>query len=123
MFKNIRSFVAKLVVQRKVDHAHALVNEFIGYAELLQASHSHIAFQTLRDAANSVVAQTAIDPQPLRNLLTAVEQCVEHYGPGLKLVAAEFKERVDSVTEDYKHLATREQRVHELLDEVLENDH
>ena len=95
MFKSIASFVTNAVTKYKAQRVKAVIAEYASYTHVHAATVIPLALHFYEDAASFVVDRTFEDPQPLVNLLDAVQGAVDHYGPGLSAMLKGFSARLE----------------------------
>lgn len=95
MFASIITFTKNAVAKYKAQRVKAVVAEYASYAHVHAATVIPLALHFYEDAASFVVDRTFEDPQPLVNLLDAVQGAVDHYGPGLSVMLKGFSARLE----------------------------
>lgn len=69
----------------KANRVKDVVNQYIGYCDAQLVLTLPAAMEFYRRSANVVVDKTHNNPAPALALADALEQCVKHYGPALKI--------------------------------------
>lgn len=95
MFASITTFAKNAVTKYKAQRVKAVVAEYASYAHVHAATVIPLALHFYEDAASFIVDRTFEDPQPLVNLLDAVQGAVDHYGPGLSVILKGFSARLE----------------------------
>lgn len=123
MFASIITFTKNAVTKYKAQRVKAVVAEYASYAHVHAATVIPLALHFYEDAASFVVDRTFEDPQPLVNLLDAVQGAVDHYGPGLSVMLKGFSARLEE--EGNEVLSSKIERLLSSIEEMKEdvNDH
>lgn len=100
MFKSITTFVTNAVTKYKAQRVRDVVSQYASYAHVHAATVIPLALHFYEDAASFVVDRTFEDPQPLVNLLDAVQGAVDHYGPGLSVMLKGFSAQLEESTDN-----------------------
>ena len=95
MIKSLTNAVRNAVAKYKAQRVKAVVAEYASYTHVHAATVIPLALHFYEDAASFVVDRTFEDPQPLVNLLDAVQGAVDHYGPGLSVMLKGFSAQLD----------------------------
>ena len=95
MFKSLTNAVRNAVAKYKAQRVKAVIAEYASYTHVHAATVIPLALHFYEDAASFVVDRTFEDPQPLVNLLDAVQGAVDHYGPGLSVMLNGFSAQLD----------------------------
>ena len=123
MIASIINAVRNAVTKYKAQRVKAVVAEYASYAHVHAATVIPLALDLYKDAAEHVVEKTYEDPQPLINLLDAVQGAADHYGPGLSVMIKGFAARLDEATNEV--LSAKIDRLFDSLEALKEgvNDH
>ena len=95
MIKSLANAVRNAVAKYKAQRVKAVIAEYASYTHVHAATVIPLALHFYEDAASFVVDRTFEDPQPLVNLLDAVQGAVDHYGPGLSAMLKGFSAQLD----------------------------
>ena len=95
MIKSLINAVRNAITKYKAQRVKAVIAEYAGYTHVHAATVVPLALHFYEDAASFVVDRTFEDPQPLVNLLDAVQGAVDHYGPGLSAMLEDFSARLE----------------------------
>ena len=95
MIKSLTNAVRNAVAKYKAQRVKAVIAEYASYTHVHAATVIPLALHFYEDAASFVVDRTFEDPQPLVNLLDAVQGAVDHYGPGLSVMLKGFSARLE----------------------------
>lgn len=79
MLNKFASFIQSAVAKYKARRVNVVVRSFFLAAE----QNSAIMLSACNVAAQHIVNKTEADATPLLNLIGAMQQCADHYGPGL----------------------------------------
>ena len=90
MIKSITNAVRNAVAKYKAQRVKVVIAEYASYTHVHAATVIPLALHFYEGAASFVVDRTFEDPQPLVNLLDAVQGAVDHYGPGLSVMLKDF---------------------------------
>ena len=100
MFKSIATFVTNAVDKYKAQRVKAVIAEYASYTHVHAATVIPLALHFYGNAASFVVDRTYEDPQPLINLLDAVQGAVDHYGPGLSTMFKDFSAQLEEASDN-----------------------
>ena len=95
MIKSLINAVRNAVAKYKAQRVKAVIAEYASYTHVHAATVIPLALHFYEDAASFVVDRTFEDPQPLVNLLDAVQGAVDHYGPGLSVMLKGFSAHLE----------------------------
>ena len=95
MIKSLINAVRNAVAKYKAQRVKAVIAQHVGFTHVHAATVIPRALQFYEDAASFVVDRTYEDPQPLINLLDAVQGVVDHYGPGLSVMFKDFSAQLE----------------------------
>lgn len=87
MLTSIKNFI----ISRRVSRLHKVANKYLFVLQSMFDIAIPNALSFYEDVSETLIDKTAENPQPLVNLLTAVEECIKHYGPGLKKDVARYE--------------------------------
>ena len=123
MFASIITFAKNAATKYKAQRIKAVIAEYASYTHVHAATVIPLALHFYEDAASFVVDRTFEDPQPLVNLLDAVQGAVDHYGPGLSVMLKGFSARLEE--EGNEVLSSKIDRLLSSIEEMKEdvNDH
>ena len=123
MIKSLATFAKNAVAKYKAQRVKDVVAEYASYAHVHAATVVPLALHFYEDAASFVVDRTFEDPQPLVNLLDAVQGAVDHYGPGLSVMLKGFSARLEEAGDEV--LSAKIDRLLSSVEEMKEdvNDH
>ena len=123
MIKSLINAVRNAVAKYKAQRVKAVIAEYASYTHVHAATMIPLALHFYEDAASFVVDRTFEDPQPLVNLLDAVQGAVDHYGPGLSVMLKGFSARLEE--EGNEVLSSKIDRLLSSIEEMKEdvNDH
>lgn len=123
MIKSITNVVRNAVAKYKAQRVKAVIAEYASYTHVHAATVIPLALHFYEDAASFVVDRTFEDPQPLVNLLDAVQGAVDHYGPGLSVMLKGFSARLEEAGDEV--LVSKIDRLLSSIEEMKEdvNDH
>ena len=123
MFKSLINAVRNAVAKYKAQRVKAVIAEYASYTHVHAATVIPLALHFYEDAASFVVDRTFEDPQPLVNLLDAVQGAVDHYGPGLSVMLKGFSARLEEAGDEV--LISKIDRLLSSIEEMKEdvNDH
>lgn len=85
MIKNIARAVSNAINNYKANRVKAVIDQYIGYCDAQLVLTIPAAMEFYRRSATIVVDKTYSNPAPALALADALEQCVKHYGPALKI--------------------------------------
>lgn len=117
MIKSIVHFIARAHATYKVQHMNAVIT---AYADVVRQQATHnvpVIVDAYRDVALHIVQETEQNPQPLINLLTALNDAVEFYGPGIKAIVERGMNEVKREVDDTKFTAAVEALVSDTKDD------
>ena len=119
----VRNAVRNAVAKYKAQRVKAVIAEYASYTHVHAATVIPLALHFYEDAASFVVDRTFEDPQPLVNLLDAVQGAVDHYGPGLSVMLKGFSARLEEAGDEV--LISKIDRLISSIEEMKEdvNDH
>ena len=100
MIKSLINAVHNAVAKYKAQRVKAVIAEYASYTHVHAATVIPLALHFYEDAASFVVDRTFEDPQPLINLLDAVQGAVDHYGPGLSAMLKGFSAQLDEAGDE-----------------------
>ena len=123
MIKSLINTVRNAVVKYKARRVKAVIAEYASYTHVHAATVIPLALHFYEDAASFVVDRTFEDPQPLVNLLDAVQGAVDHYGPGLSAMFKGFSARLEEAGDEV--LSAKIDQLISSIEEMKEdvNDH
>ena len=123
MIKSLTNAVRNAVAKYKAQRVKAVIAEYASYTHVHAATVIPLALHFYEDAASFVVDRTFEDPQPLVNLLDAVQGAVDHYGPGLSVMLKGFGARIEEAGDEV--LSSKIERLLSSIEEMKEdvNDH
>ena len=123
MFKSLTNAVRNAVAKYKAQRVKAVIAEYASYTHVHAATVIPLALHFYEDAASFVVDRTFEDPQPLVNLLDAVQGAVDHYGPGLGVMLKGFSAHLEEAGDEV--LTSKIDRLLSSIEEMKEdvNDH
>ena len=123
MFKSLTNAVRNAVTKYKAQRVKAVIAEYASYTHVHAATVIPLALHFYEDAASFVVDRTFEDPQPLVNLLDAVQGAVDHYGPGLSVMLKGFSAHLEEAGDEV--LTSKIDRLLSSIEEMKEdvNDH
>ena len=123
MIKSLINAVRNAVAKYKAQRVKAVIAEYASYTHVHAATVIPLALHFYEDAASFVVDRTFEDPQPLVNLLDAVQGAVDHYGPGLSVMLKGFSARLEEAGDEV--LISKIDRLISSIEEMKEdvNDH
>lgn len=123
MFASIITFAKNAVTKYKAQRVKAVIAQYASYTHVHAATVIPLALHFYEDAASFVVDRTFEDPQPLINLLDAVQGAVDHYGPGLSVMLKGFSARLEE--EGNEVLSSKIDQLIASVEEMKEdvNDH
>ena len=123
MIKSITNAVRNAVAKYKAQRVKAVIAEYASYTHVHAATVIPLALHFYEDAASFVVDRTFEDPQPLVNLLDAVQGAVDHYGPGLSVMLKGVSARLEEAGDEV--LVSKIDRLLSSIEEMKEdvNDH
>ena len=123
MFASIISFAKNAVTKYKAQRVKAVIAEYASYTHVHAATVIPLALHFYEDAASFVVDRTFEDPQPLVNLLDAVQGAVDHYGPGLSVMLKGFSAHLEEAGNEV--LSAKIEQLLSSVEEMREdvNDH
>ena len=123
MIKSLINAVRNAVAKYKAQRVKAVIAEYASFTHVHAATVIPLALHFYEDAASFVVDRTFEDPQPLVNLLDAVQGAVDHYGPGLSVMLKGFSARLEE--EGNEVLSSKIDRLLSSIEEMKEdvNDH
>ena len=98
MIKSLINAVRNAVAKYKAQRVKAFIAEYASYTQVYAATTVPLALNFYEDAASFVVDRTCEDPQPLINLLDAVQGAVDHYGPGLSTMFKGFSAHLEEAS-------------------------
>ena len=100
MIKSLINAVRNAVAKYKAQRVKAVIAEYASYTHVHAATVIPLALHFYEDAASFVVDRTFEDPQPLVNLLDAVQGAVDHYGPGLSVMLKGFSAHLEEASNE-----------------------
>ena len=123
MIKSLINAVHNAVAKYKAQRVKAVIAEYASYTHVHAATVIPLALHFYEDAASFVVDRTFEDPQPLVNLLDAVQGAVDHYGPGLSVMLKGFSARLEEAGDEV--LSAKIEQLLSSIEEMKEdvNDH
>lgn len=123
MIKSLINAVRNAVAKYKAQRVKAVIAEYASYTHVHAATVIPLALHFYEDAASFVVDRTFEDPQPLINLLDAVQGAVDHYGPGLSVMLKGFSAHLEEAGNEV--LSSKIDRLLSSIEEMKEdvNDH
>ena len=123
MIKSLTNAVRNAVAKYKAQRVKAVIAEYASYTHVHAATVIPLALHFYEDAASFVVDRTFEDPQPLVNLLGAVQGAVDHYGPGLSVMLKGFSAHLEEAGNEV--LSAKIDRLISSIEEMKEdvNDH
>ena len=123
MIKSLINAVRNAVAKYKAQRVKAVIAEYASYTHVHAATVIPLALHFYEDAASFVVDRTFEDPQPLVNLLDAVQGAVDHYGPGLSVMLKGFSAHLEEAGNEV--LSSKIDRLLSSIEEMKEdvNDH
>lgn len=123
MIKSLINVVRNAVTKYKARRVKAVIAEYASYTHVHAATVIPLALHFYEDAASFVVDRTFEDPQPLVNLLDAVQGAVDHYGPGLSAMFKDFSARLEEAGDEV--LSAKIDQLISSIEEMKEdvNDH
>lgn len=123
MFKSLSNAVRNAVAKYKAQRVKAVIAQYASYAHVHAATVIPLAMHFYGNAASFVVDRTYEDPQPLINLLDAVQGAVDHYGPGLSVMLKGFSAHLEEAGDEV--LSSKIDRLLSSIEEMKEdvNDH
>ena len=123
MIKSLTNAVRNAVAKYKAQRVKAVIAEYASYTHVHAATVIPLALHFYEDAASFVVDRTFEDPQPLVNLLNAVQGAVDRYGPGLSVMLKGDSARLEEAGDEV--LISKIDRLISSIEEMKEdvNDH
>lgn len=123
MIKSLINAVRNAVAKYKAQRVKAVIAEYASFTHVHAATVIPLALHFYEDAASFVVDRTFEDPQPLVNLLDAVQGAVDHYGPGLSVMLKGFSAHLEEAGNEV--LSSKIERLLSSIEEMEEdvNDH
>ena len=123
MIKSLANAVRNAVAKYKAQRVKAVIAEYASYTHVHAATVIPLALHFYEDAASFVVDRTFEDPQPLVNLLDAVQGAVDHYGPGLSVMLKGFSAHLEEAGDEV--LSSKIDRLLSSIEAMKEdvNDH
>ena len=123
MIKSLINAVRNAVAKYKAQRVKAVIAQYASYTHVHAATVIPLALHFYEDAASFVVDRTFEDPQPLINLLDAVQGAVDHYGPGLSVMLKGFSDQLEEATDNV--LSSKIEQLLATVEEMKEdvNDH
>ena len=123
MIKSLINAVRNAVAKYKAQRVKAVITEYASYTHVHAATVIPLALHFYENAASFVVDRTFEDPQPLVNLLDAVQGAVDHYGPGLSVMLKGFSAHLEEAGDEV--LSSKIDRLLSSIEEMKEdvNDH
>jgi len=100
MIKSLTNAVRNAVAKYKAQRVKAVIAQYAGYTHVHAATVVPLALNFYENAASFVVDRTYEDPQPLINLLDAVQGVVDHYGPGLSVMFKGFSAHLEEASNE-----------------------
>ena len=100
MIKSLINAVRNAVAKYKAQRVKAVIAQYASYAHVHAATVIPLAMHFYANAASFVVDRTHEDPQPLINLLDAVQGAVDHYGPGLSVMLKGFSAQLEEASDN-----------------------
>lgn len=100
MIASLINAVRNAVAKYKAQRAKAVIAQYASYVHVHAATAIPLAIEFYKNAAEHVVDKTYENPQPLINLLDAVQGAVGHYGPGLSVMFKGFASHLDEATSE-----------------------
>lgn len=123
MIKSLINAVRNAVAKYKAQRVKAVIAQYVSYTHMHTATVLPLALHFYEDAASFVVDRTFEDPQPLINLLDAVQGAVDHYGPGLSVIIKGFSAQLEEAGNEV--LSSKIEQLIATVEEMKEdvNDH
>jgi len=87
MFASIKAFL----VARRTARLHKVLSQYMSSVQCMIEITVPKALNLYQNIGETLIDKTVEDPQPMLDLLSAVEKCVKLYGPGLKANVARYK--------------------------------
>lgn len=109
--------IKNIVLTFKAHRAKNVVQSYLSMYSAAFGKALPIVIKGYDSVAQELIDKTAADPQPLINLIDAVDSVAKHYGPGLKVVFAKIGNDIDVVNIDPILLA-RMQQFQQTLKEI-----
>lgn len=95
MIKSFTNAVRNAVTKYKAQRVKNVIAQYASFTHVHAATAIPLALHFYENAASFVVDRTFEDPQPLVNLLDAVQGAVDHYGPGLSVMLKGFSAQLE----------------------------
>lgn len=92
--------IKKIVIFRQASRLHRVLSRYMSSVQCLMDVSIPKAMDLYRDIGETIIDKTVEDPQPMLDLLNAVEKCVGHYGPGIIADIARYKKSFNSADAD-----------------------
>ncbi len=123
MIKSLINAVRNAVTKYKAQRVKTVIAQYASYTHVHAATVIPLALHFYEDAASFVVDRTFEDPQPLINLLDAVQGAVDHYGPGLSVLFKGFSAQLEEASDNV--LSSKIEQLLATVEEMKEdvNDH
>ena len=123
MIKSFTNAIRNAVAKYKAQRVKAVITEYASLTHSHAATVIPLVLHLYEDAAFFIVDRTSEDPQPLVNLLDAVQGAADHYGPGLSVMLKDFSARLKGAGDEV--ITPKIDRLLSLIEEMKEdvNDH